>query len=138
MSEKFFPPDVRHTDGTAGDSGLYSVITTFVHDWADAWEARDLERYSTFYHPDFQGKKGSGMLGYDAWMEDMAAKFNKAGRITVGMGELDIEETGDRYRVRYKQTYKSSNYSDVGYKTLTLGKDAEGNLSIIGESWSAN
>jgi uncharacterized caspase-like protein/ketosteroid isomerase-like protein len=138
MSEKFFPPDVRHTDGTAGNSGLYSVITTFVHDWADAWEARDLERYSTFYHPDFQGKKGAGMLGYDAWMEDMAGKFNKAGWIKVGMGELDISETGDRYRVRYKQTYKSSNYSDVGYKTLTLGKDAEGNLFIIGESWSAN
>lgn len=138
MSEKFFPPDVRHTDGTAGNSGLYSVITTFVHDWADAWEARDLERYSSFYHPDFQGKKGSGMLGYDAWMEDMGAKFRKAGWITVGMGDLDISEVGDQYRVRYKQTYKSSNFSDVGYKTLTLGKDAEGNLFIIGESWSAN
>lgn len=138
MSEKFFPPDVRHTDGTAGGSGLYAVIATFVHDWADAWEARDLGRYSSFYHASFQGKKGTETLGYDAWMEDMAGKFRKAGWITVGMGELDIEETGDRYRVRYKQAYKSSNFSDVGYKTLTLGKDAEGNLFIVGESWSAN
>ena len=137
MSEKFFPPDVRHSHSTAGDSGLYSVVSTFVRDWADAWESRDLGRYRAFYHTAFQGKKGSGMLGYDAWMDDMGSKFRKASWISVEMGELDIRESGDRYTVRYKQTYKSSNYSDVGYKTLTLVKDAGGDLRIVGESWSA-
>lgn len=138
MNEKFFPPDVRHSYANAGDSGLYSVISTFVSDWADAWEARDLDRYRTFYSPSFQGKKGSSYLGYDAWMADMAGKFQKAGSISVGMGELDIKEAGDRYTVEYKQSYKSSSFSDVGYKTLTLVKDSEGNLKIVGESWRAN
>jgi len=138
MNEKFFPPDVRHSYANAGDSGLYSVISTFVSDWADAWEARDLDRYCRFYSPSFQGKKGSSYLGYDAWMADMAGKFQKASSISVGMGELDIKESGDRYTVEYKQSYKSSNFSDVGYKTLTLVKDSEGNLKIVGESWRAN
>lgn len=138
MNEKFFPPDVRHSYANSSDSGLYSVISTFVSEWADAWEARDLNRYSSFYSPSFQGKKGSSYLGYDAWMADMAGKFQKASSISVGMGELDIQEAGDRYTVEYKQSYKSSNFSDVGYKTLTLIKDSEGNLKIVGESWRAN
>jgi len=138
INEKFFPPDVRHSYDTAGDSGLFSVITSFVHDWADAWEARDIDRYGTYYSPDFQGKKGSSYLGYDAWMEDMSKKFGKTNSISVGMGELDIKEVGGRYTVRYKQTYKASNFSDVGYKTLTLVRDTDGNLSIVGEAWSAN
>lgn len=138
MNEKFFPPDVRHSYANSSDSGLYSVIATFVSEWADAWESRDLNRYSSFYSESFQGKKGSSYLGYDAWMADMAGKFQKAGSISVGMGELDIQEAGDRYTVEYKQTYKSSTFSDVGYKTLTLVKDSDGNLKIVGESWRAN
>ncbi|MDF1656157.1 MAG: caspase family protein [Verrucomicrobiales bacterium] len=135
VNEKFFPPNVRNDYETAGDSGLYSVITSFVYDWADAWQARDLNRYRSFYGSSFQGKKGSSYLGYTDWMNDMAGKFRKASSITVGVGELDIREAGDRYTVKYRQTYKASNYSDVGYKFLTLKKTPDGDLEIVGESW---
>ncbi len=135
VNEKFFPPNVRHSYTSAGDSGLYSVITSFVHDWADAWESRNINSYSSYYADSFQGKKGSKYLGYDAWMGDMGGKFRNTSSISVGLGELDIKESGTNYTVRYRQNYKASNYSDVGYKNLTLQKDSAGNLKIVAESW---
>lgn len=135
VNEKFFPPEVAHQGESSGGSGLYSVVSTFVHDWAAAWESRSIDRYAKFYDRSFQGKKGSRYLDYNAWMDDMASKFRSASHISVGLSDLDIQQTGDRFTVEYKQTYKASNYSDVGYKKLTLIRDANDNLKIVGESW---
>ena len=100
-----------------------------------AKESRSIDRYAKFYDRSFQGKKGSRYLDYNAWMDDMASKFRSASHISVGLSDLDIQQTGDRFTVEYKQTYKASNYSDVGYKKLTLIRDANDNLKIVGESW---
>lgn len=93
-----------------------SLTTRRLNDWAAAWESKDVERYLGFYAPDFKPARG----GAAAWKADRRAKVGKPGPIGVKVEEIQtLVLAPDRVETRFKQTYRSSGFNDVGNKALT-------------------
>jgi len=86
-----------------------------LNDWVAAWEAKDAERYLSFYAPGFTPSNGR----VDTWKARRAALVTKNGPISVKVSDvLTTTLSNGRVETRFKQTYRSSNFSDVTNKVL--------------------
>jgi outer membrane protein, adhesin transport system len=101
-----------------------------LNDWAAAWEAKDVERYMSFYSPGFSSTLGNN----NAWKAKRRALVSKKGTIVVKVEEILTNTlAADRVETSFKQTYRSADYNDVGIKTLTWQK-INGQWFIVKES----
>lgn len=105
-------------------------IETAVHQWARAWSNKNVEQYLDSYASDFQTPKGESRK---EWEKTRRERINKPGSITVEINNLHIEqESANRAKVRFKQSYRARNLSQRTLKTLSLRK-TEGKWLILQE-----
>jgi len=101
-----------------------------LNDWAAAWEAKDADRYLTFYAPDFKPSQGS----LASWKAKRKTMVTKPGPITVLLSGVKAgPASGDTVETRFTQAYTSTNFKDVTTKTLTWARQG-GEWYIVKES----
>ncbi len=101
-----------------------------VDNWLTAWSGKDMNRYISFYHPEFTFNN-MDRQGYREYKERLAGKYAK---IKVGVEKLDIKVDGARALVTFIQDYRADAYRDYGLKKLVLVKDDQ-DWRIREESW---
>ena len=98
--------------------------------WASLWSAGNINAYAGFYS---NGFLSSGM-NKQAWV-DRKQYLNKSyNYIDVDISDLSVNPEVGKVVVNFRQDYKSSGYSAIGYKTLVMvNEDQE--WKIIQEIW---
>jgi hypothetical protein len=111
-------------------AGNIDDIRSVVYAWAEAWQNRDIQRYVSFYSPQFRSKG----LDYSSWLQKKTELFQSAGRIRVEISDLWVFIESKHATARFIQRYQDPNVSDVGEKTLALVYSKE-RWKIISEEW---
>lgn len=109
-------------------------ITGRIREWAESWQAADLEAYASFYSPDaVQGaRKGSAAI-----RRHKEGLWRRGKPEQVKLNDIQVSVQGDTATARMMQEYSSSaGHTDIGYKTLTL-KKTDGLWRITREDWKA-
>lgn len=108
-------------------------IEVFVNSWIDAWEAKDTERYISFYSDGFV----SDDMNLDAWKRYKGRLNKRYDSINVEISDLKIAMVSDdQADVTFKQDYRADSYADYGEKSLFLIKKG-GEWKIKKEKWTA-
>ena len=101
-----------------------------LRDWAAAWSAKDLNRYYGFYGESFPAGKAKRA----AWMAQRKKALGKPGEISVELADVQTRELSPtRVETTFRQSYRSSGFSDQMVKTLTWER-AGADWVIVGES----
>jgi len=128
------PPEEKVA--TAFDSSIVEDdILVAVEGWRSAWEETagkdgDIENYMSYYSDEFRARG----LDKEGWKKDKAEKNRRKQWIKVELLDVEIKEVvaGERFEVRFKQDYQSSNFSVSSKKMLVLKRE-EGGWKIISE-----
>lgn len=127
-------PQTSEEKAQTDEAGVQPVtvaqeIETFLLNWKTAWEKSagangDIPSYMACYSDAFV----SGKFDKTAWEKDKATKNSRKRWIKIELGAISVSEPFEngRYKVRFTQDYRSSNYSSVSDKTLILQKEATG------------
>jgi adhesin transport system outer membrane protein len=101
-----------------------------LRDWASAWTSHDVDRYLSFYAPDFRPSKGSKA----AWIAERRRLVGKPGAISVKLSAIQTRALGgNRVETSFEQAYASDTFKDSMHKTLVWDR-AGGEWMIVGES----
>ena len=101
-----------------------------LQDWAAAWMSHDVDRYMSFYGPDFQPLKGSKAN----WTAERHRLVGKPGTITVTLSNIRTHALTDtRVETSFDQAYVSSSFKDTMHKTLVWDRVGS-EWKIVGES----
>jgi hypothetical protein len=110
-------------------------IFVVVEGWRLAWEETagkdgDIESYMSYYSDAFRARG----LDREGWKKDKGRKNRRKQWIKIELLDVEIAEVvpGERFEVRFKQDYQSSNFSVTSKKMLVLKKE-EGGWKIISE-----
>ena len=107
-------------------------ITTFLAGWEKAWEAIDAENFLSFYSNAFiiDGKD------IDWFASDKKTKFSEIKKIDLKITNINSHSSKmDQWVVTFKQNYSADNYKDVGFKTMIVEKQKDGEFKILNEVW---
>jgi serine/threonine protein phosphatase PrpC len=114
---------------------LYDRIYKFVSEWKSAWENtagknRKMEKYISFYSKDFE----SGNFDRNSWELDKSRKNRRKQWIKIEISDIKISgpNESNHIEVRFRQDYRSSNYSGISEKSITLKQEGDG-WKIISE-----
>ena len=103
--------------------GLQAVQDA-VNQWAEAWSARDADRYLASYSPSFKPKE----MNKAAWEMQRKQRIASAHSIEVKVGGLKVKLHDDNHAsATFIQGYRSDVHEDINRKTLLLEK--------VGETW---
>jgi hypothetical protein len=92
--------------------------------------SHDVDRYLSFYGPDFQPLKGSKAN----WIAERHRLVGKPGTITVTLSNIRTQALTDtRVETSFDQAYVSSNFKDTMHKTLVWDRVGS-EWKIVGES----
>jgi outer membrane protein, adhesin transport system len=117
-------PTATSTDGPS------ALSVRRLNEWAAAWEARDVDRYLSFYAPGFRSERGDA----ESWKNQRRRLLAKKGDINVKLEEVLARELApDRVETQFKQTYRSGGFSDVMQKSL-IWQQIGGQWLIVKES----
>lgn len=88
-----------------------------IEDWKNAWMSRDLGRYLAAYAGDFEPASGTRQN----WECQRRTRISSQDNIQIELQDMEVVVTDNRHAtVRFRQTYRSRQYSDVTRKTLEL------------------
>lgn len=122
-------------DGALANTGSPKTdmeINMTVAAWVKAWKNKDVERYASFYAPDFRTKD----MGIAEWIADKKAKFSSNRSFKISVENMKITPNSDgSVTVVFTQRYKTGNYRDKGLKQLILINES-GRWLIVSEEWS--
>lgn len=114
----------RETDG----ADLYDHIYKFVSEWKNAWENTagrkgETDRYISFYAKDFR----SGKFNRESWKLDKLEKGRVKEWVEIRVSDIRISgpDPDNHIEVRFRQDYRSSNYSGVSEKLLILKMEGD-------------
>lgn len=112
-------------------AGNIDDIRSVVYAWADAWQNRNIQRYVSFYSPEFRSKG----LDFNGWLQKKTEFFQRPGHIRVEISDLWVFIEDKNATARFIQRYQGPNLSDLGEKTLVLvySKDQ---WRIVSEQWT--
>ena len=112
-------------------AGNINDIRSVVYAWADAWQNRNIQRYVSFYSPEFRSKG----LDFNSWLQKKTESFQRSGNIRVEISDLWVFIEDKNATARFIQRYQGPNLSDMGEKTLVLvySKDQ---WRIVSEQWT--
>ena len=100
-----------------------AAILATVTDWAEAWSAKDVERYLAFYAPAFKPPRGQTR---EAWEKLRRTRVAAPRFIEVSAIEVKVLRHDDaRAAASFRQRYRSDLYQDDTNKTLELVRDGE-------------
>ncbi len=95
-------------------------VKTAVNSWANAWSAKDVDRYVKSYSAKFVPPN---KLSRSRWEAQRRVRLSKPRYIKVLLDNVRIEILSqDLALVRFVQTYQSDNYKDKVNKQLLLNK----------------
>lgn len=117
MPDKFFADDV--------DS-----IRTTIYAWRDAWKSRNIDKYMSFYSPDFR----SVIFDYQGLLDEKAKIFQRITSLSIEISDPDISFEGKYAIAMFNQKYESLYHSDFGKKRLILAK-RNVTWKIVSEEW---
>lgn len=104
-------------------------IERTVRAWADAWSARDVDAYLSFYSEQFKVPDGGNISD---WKQERQVRLTRPKYIKINIDLLKISLDGDKAQASFKQKYVSNTYRDYGDKTLDLVRE-DSNWKIIQE-----
>jgi tetratricopeptide (TPR) repeat protein len=105
----------------------------WLEEWRQAWEARDAERYLSFYSDAFSARGPGGNKDKAAWAAEKRAKL-KNGKPKVKISDLRIQRSDDILVFSFVQDYRDRGYADHGLKKLFVREEG-GKLRIVSEEW---
>ncbi|MDD5299373.1 MAG: outer membrane protein assembly factor BamE [Gallionella sp.] len=98
------------------------AVQDAVKRWADAWSARDTDKYLASYGAAFKPKE----MSKAAWEAQRKERIGKAHSIAVKVSELQIKlHDGSHASATFMQDYRSDSYKDSARKTLLLEKTGD-------------
>ncbi len=107
-----------------------TIAVQRLQDWAAAWMSHDVDRYMSFYGPDFQPLKDSKA----SWIAGRRRLVGKPGTITVTLSNIRTRALTDtRVETSFDQAYASAGFKDSMHKTLVWDR-VGGEWKIVGES----
>lgn len=96
------------------------ALQKFLTDWADAWSARDVERYLSFYAPTF---RPTGGMSRAAWEAQRRQRMAGVSSIRVELSDIKFEQDrGNRARALFTQRFRSDRVDSTNVKRLVLEK----------------
>ena len=114
---------VASTAAPATQSALNAAILATVTAWAQAWSAKDVERYLAFYAPAFKPPRGQMRA---AWEKQRRARIAGPRVIEVSISGVEVLRRDDaRAAATFCQRYRSDRFQDSVSKTLELVRDGE-------------
>ena len=107
-------------------------IEELIKDWSKSWESGDMNKYRSFYAPDFTSAK----MDLDGWIsyKTRLSKVNK--NIRIEIKNINITSGPQKGVAVFEQLYHSSRYNALGVKSLHL-KKINDRWKIHRESWKA-
>lgn len=117
--------------GLKKDFTVWKEVRGMVDGWLAAWTSKNINRYGRYYSKDFQAMN----MDLTGWLKYKNGLNQQYGYINVGVDNLSISVNGNKSRVTFLQTYKSSGLSDVGFKELQLVREG-GEWKIFREIWT--
>ena len=107
-----------------------AIAVQRLQDWAAAWTGHDVERYLSFYGPDFKPLKGTKAT----WTAERRRLVGKPGTISVTLSNVQAHALSDtRVETSFDQAYASATFKDTMHKTLVWDR-VGGEWKIVGES----
>jgi tetratricopeptide (TPR) repeat protein len=95
-------------------------LTQVVQAWASAWSAKDVDKYLSFYAPEFAPEGGTSR---EAWEAQRRARIAKPREIHVAVSDVKATPVADdRVQVEFKQDYTSDTLSNHSIKVLELSQ----------------
>lgn len=91
-------------------------LRTFIEEWRQKWESRDLEGYMSHYSPNFQ----SCWLDYNGWQEKKRKLNKRYSKIRVRLGAVYLYRQNGLITAIFTQTYGSDSFASSGIKVLYL------------------
>lgn len=101
-----------------------------INQWLAAWSAKDMDKYASFYAPDFY----SNGMNKKSWVLRKQMLAKKYDFITVTGKDFKVKLKKDRCEVTFFQKYESDTLVDQGIKKLKLF-NIGGLWKIYQESW---
>lgn len=114
-------------DKPAATGDPEEAVRAAVAQWAEAWSARDAEKYLAGYAADF---KPAGM-SRAKWEAQRRERIGKSQSIEVKVSDLKVKLRDDTHAsATFRQDYRSDAYSDSTRKTLKLEKTGDAWLIV--------
>jgi len=111
------------TGAAAAPEDADAAIAAAVTEWAQAWSAKDVERYLAFYAPAFKPPRGQTR---ETWEKLRRARVAAPRFIEVSASEVKVLRHDDtRAAASFRQRYRSDLYQDDTNKTLELVRDGD-------------
>jgi len=95
------------------------AIEAAVQAWAQAWSAKDVDRYLAAYSPDFV-PMGRHHNSHSAWAQDRRARIVGKTHISVKVSSLHINVKADTATAKFRQAYRADALSVSSQKNLVL------------------
>jgi murein L,D-transpeptidase YafK len=120
--------------GADSQKKLAQELIGFTNAWQKSWESVDMKKFVRFYSRDFKAADGTDLETFAQRKEKVS---KKKGFIRIRLDRkavlLSQKYQGDIAVIRFRQTYRSSNFNSMSVKSLYLKKGQKG-WQIIGES----
>lgn len=115
-------------------------ILSTLQAWEKAWEAEDVEQYMSFYAEEFRTPRFKNSRQWKTY-KTIVNQTNQNREVQLtNVSIFRIKDTQsvfgqkNKYHVRFRQRYSSTNVSDFGVKDLYFIKKGE-EYKIVGEDW---
>lgn len=99
------------------------AVLAVVDKWAEAWSARDVSAYLSYYAPEFRTPEQQPRAAWETRRHTLIT--NKA-KITVNVLSPEVSMDDGMARVRFRQKYVSDTHVSVDRKTLLLRVHEDG------------
>ena len=110
------PPAVVTPTPIPADKTPAGLAEQRLRDWAAAWMSKDINRYYTFYSPNFGPMKRDKV----GWRAERNRLVTKKGEISVVLDNIKATQISPtRVETAFDQTYRSFDFNDKMSKTLT-------------------
>lgn len=114
-------------------------IFSFLNDWLNAQNNKNMVTYSNFYSQEFQGIKRikSGQVYYynhNEWINDRTKMYTSAKNLIMTVSNVRITDHSDnKATVNFTHGYSSDAYQDIGEKQIYIEITGNGRISITKE-----
>lgn len=110
-------------------------LNKLLDNWVIAWRNKDIESYSSYYHPlEFSDSKGK----FHAYKAYKKAVFSNPGQPKIELDRISILKSKNYAVITFTQSYQSKTINDTGRKILYLRQDENYNWKIVSEVFTKN
>jgi murein L,D-transpeptidase YafK len=110
-------------------------LNKLLGNWVVAWRNKDIESYSSYYHPlEFSDSKGK----FHAYKAYKKAVFSNPGQPKIELDRISILKSKNYAVITFTQSYQSKTINDTVRKILYLRQYEKYNWKIVSEVFTKN